>query len=87
MIQYKATGEYSHYGEVYLINGKGYALHWEIDNSAPCGRCALFNNITTDPEKCVCILIRKIDYANMILEQLKDGILVNMYIYRKDVLL
>ena len=51
MIRYKATDEYAHFGEVYLINGKGYALRWEIDNSAPCGHCALFNNITTDTEK------------------------------------
>lgn len=51
MIRYKATDEYAHFGEVYLINGKGYALHWEIDNSVPCGHCALFNNVTTDTEK------------------------------------
>ena len=51
MIRYKATDEYAHFGEVYLINGKGYTLRWEIDNSAPCGHCALFNNVTTDTEK------------------------------------
>ena len=51
MIRYKATDEYAHFGEVYLINGKGYALRWEIDNSAPCGHCALFNNVTTDTER------------------------------------
>lgn len=51
MRRYKAIDEYAHYGEVYLINGKGYALHWEIGNSAPCGRCALFNNVTIDSEK------------------------------------
>ena len=51
MTRYKATDEYAYYGEVYLINGKGYALRWEIDNSAPCGHCALFNNVTTDTER------------------------------------
>ena len=51
MRRYKATDAYAHFGEVFLINGKGYALHWKIDNSAPCGRCALFNNITHDTEK------------------------------------
>lgn len=35
MIRYKAIGEYAHYGEVYLINGKGYALRREMNNSAP----------------------------------------------------
>lgn len=51
MIRYKATGEYAQYGEVYLINGKGYALRREIDNSAPCGHCALFNNVTADTKR------------------------------------
>ena len=47
MIRYKAIDEYAHYGEVYLIKGKGYSLHWEMNNSAPCGHCALFNNVRT----------------------------------------
>ena len=51
MRRFKANGEYAHYGEVHLIGGKGYALRWEIDNSAPCGRCAFFNNITHNTEK------------------------------------
>ena len=51
MKRYKAINEYAHYGEVHLINGKGYALHWTIDNSAPCSKCALFNNVTTDSGK------------------------------------
>ena len=50
MIRYKAIGEYAHYGEVYLINGKGYALRREMNNSAPCGHCALFNIATTDTD-------------------------------------
>ena len=48
---YKATGEYAHYGEVYLINGKGYALRKEINNSAPHGHCPFFRVMAKSPKK------------------------------------
>lgn len=86
MVRYKATNEYAHFGEVYLINGKGYALHWEIDNCAPCGHCALFNNVTTDIEKCVCIPIKTRECVNMNLVHLRDGIHTNMYIFQIETL-
>ena len=55
MIRYKATGDYAHYGEVYFINGKGYALRWEMNNSAPCGHCALFNIATNGITRMCCM--------------------------------
>ena len=51
MRKFIATEHYAEYGEVKLFMGRGYALRFTENNSAPCGKCAFFNNNTHETER------------------------------------